>query len=124
MSYTASELLLFIAVILFMLGGILVLAGTIVLLARTRNKDVQTPFVVKDMTGAGDTFLAGLVAKFLETYSIPLGIQFGNECATEVVQKRVPDARLRMLTFFDEGVEYPVKDSIAELLQNVQRGAA
>jgi hypothetical protein len=42
MSYTASELLLFIAVILFVLGGILVLAGTIVLLARTRNKDVQT----------------------------------------------------------------------------------
>lgn len=43
---------------------------------------------VKDMTGAGDTFLAGLVAKYLETESVLEGIKFGNECATEVVQKR------------------------------------
>ena len=42
MSYTASELLLYIAVILFSLGGILVLAGTVVLLIRTRNKDIHT----------------------------------------------------------------------------------
>jgi hypothetical protein len=42
MSYTAYELLLFIAIILFSLGGILVLAGTIVLLIRTRNKDIHT----------------------------------------------------------------------------------
>lgn len=43
---------------------------------------------VKDMTGAGDTFMAGLVAKFLETGSIEEGIKFGNACATQVVQKR------------------------------------
>lgn len=43
---------------------------------------------VKDMTGAGDTFMAGLVCKFLQTSSIEDAIRFGNLCATEVVQKR------------------------------------
>ena len=43
---------------------------------------------VKDMSGAGDTFLAGLVAKYLETKDIRQAIVFANECATEVVQRR------------------------------------
>jgi len=43
---------------------------------------------IKDLSGAGDTFLAGLVAKYLETKDIIKAIKFANKCATEVVQKR------------------------------------
>ena len=43
---------------------------------------------VKDSSGAGDTFLAGLVVKYLETSDIASAIEFANECATNVVQHR------------------------------------
>jgi bifunctional ADP-heptose synthase (sugar kinase/adenylyltransferase) len=43
---------------------------------------------VIDVSGAGDTFLAGLVAKYLETLNIEKSIMFANECALKVVQKR------------------------------------
>ena len=43
---------------------------------------------VKDLTGAGDSFLAGLVSKYIETQSIGESIQYANECATKVVQQR------------------------------------
>ena len=43
---------------------------------------------VKDLSGAGDTFLAGLVSKYLETKDIKESIVFANECATKVVQLR------------------------------------
>jgi len=43
---------------------------------------------VKDMSGAGDTFLSGLVAKYLKTNNINKSIMFANECATKVVQQR------------------------------------
>lgn len=43
---------------------------------------------VKDQAGAGDTFLAGLVWKYVSTGSIDRAIQFANECATKVVAKR------------------------------------
>ena len=43
---------------------------------------------VKDMSGAGDTFLAGLVCEFLNTNDIAKAIIFANECATKVVQRR------------------------------------
>ena len=43
---------------------------------------------VKDMSGAGDTFLAGLVYNYLSTSDIEQAITFANECATKVVQKR------------------------------------
>jgi len=42
---------------------------------------------VKDVSGAGDTFLAGLVKKYLETEDITKSIIFANECSTKVVQK-------------------------------------
>jgi HK97 family phage portal protein len=79
----------------------------------------------KRYEGDRDGFISWMFEFFAqhEQYAIKQFLDLSVE-ATEVVQKRVPDARLRMLTFFDEGVEYPVKDSIAELLQNVQRGAA
>ena len=43
---------------------------------------------VKDVSGAGDTFLAGLVYGYLDTNSIYKAIQFAQECTTIVVQKR------------------------------------
>lgn len=43
---------------------------------------------VKDQTGAGDTFLAGLVWKYVTTVNIDAAITFANECATKVVTKR------------------------------------
>ena len=43
---------------------------------------------VKDVAGAGDTFIAGLVVKYSETQSIADSIDFANRCATLAVQKR------------------------------------
>lgn len=43
---------------------------------------------VKDMSGAGDTFMAGLVVKYLRTSDIISSIKYANICATNVVQKR------------------------------------
>ena len=43
---------------------------------------------VKDLAGAGDTFLAGLVSKYLETGDIDTSIKYANACATCVVQKK------------------------------------
>lgn len=42
---------------------------------------------VKDISGAGDTFLAGLVVEYLRTKSITQAINFAQECTTIVVQK-------------------------------------
>ncbi len=43
---------------------------------------------VQDLSGAGDTFLAGLVYKYCETKDIGRAITFANEVAAEVVQKQ------------------------------------
>ena len=43
---------------------------------------------IKDVSGAGDTFIAALSYKYLETNDIQESIKFGNECSTKVVQKR------------------------------------
>lgn len=43
---------------------------------------------IKDTSGAGDTFLAGLVVEYLKTRDIYQSIEFANECATQVVQKK------------------------------------
>jgi len=42
---------------------------------------------VKDVSGAGDTFMAGLVVKYTETLNIKKSIHFAQECTTKVVQK-------------------------------------
>jgi bifunctional ADP-heptose synthase (sugar kinase/adenylyltransferase) len=46
------------------------------------------PVSVKDVSGAGDTFLSGLVSKYLETKDIVTSLKFANKCATQVVQLR------------------------------------
>ncbi len=43
---------------------------------------------VRDTSGAGDTFLAGLVHSYLETDSIESAIKFANKCSTQIVQKK------------------------------------
>jgi len=43
---------------------------------------------IKDQVGAGDTFIAALVAKYLQTKNIDESISFANSCATYVVQQR------------------------------------
>lgn len=47
-------------------------------------KDVE----VKDMTGAGDTFISSLCYKFIKTNDLIESIKFANKCATIVVQQR------------------------------------
>ena len=41
---------------------------------------------IRDLTGAGDTFLAAFVTEFLSSQDVEKSIIFANECATEVVQ--------------------------------------
>ena len=43
---------------------------------------------IKDVSGAGDTFMAALTVEFLKTNDITKAIEFANECSTKVVQKR------------------------------------
>ena len=43
---------------------------------------------IMDISGAGDTFVAGFVKKYLDTDDISESIIFGNKCSAQVVQKR------------------------------------
>jgi bifunctional ADP-heptose synthase (sugar kinase/adenylyltransferase) len=43
---------------------------------------------IKDVSGAGDTFISGLVCEYIRTNNIVLAIKFAQECATKVVQKK------------------------------------
>jgi sugar/nucleoside kinase (ribokinase family) len=43
---------------------------------------------VKDVSGAGDTFLSGLVIEYINSgFDIDLAIKFAQECTTKVIQK-------------------------------------
>jgi D-beta-D-heptose 7-phosphate kinase/D-beta-D-heptose 1-phosphate adenosyltransferase len=56
-----------------------------------RYKDLVFPVPeveIKDAGGAGDTFIAALSMKYVETEDIFESIKFANECATMVVQKK------------------------------------
>ena len=55
-----------------------------------RWNDIEFPVdsvPVRDVSGAGDTFLAGLVRGYLQTGSIERGIELAQKCTTLVVQK-------------------------------------
>ena len=43
---------------------------------------------IKDLCGAGDTFLASLCAKYIKNHDIEASINYANECATKVVQMK------------------------------------
>jgi len=54
-----------------------------------KNNNYPVPSVeVKDTSGAGDTFLAALTKRYLETKNVESSIEFANNCSTKVVQKR------------------------------------
>ena len=48
------------------------------------NNDIE----VRDLSGAGDTFMASLVVSYLKTLDIERSIQYANEMASIVVQKK------------------------------------
>ena len=55
---------------------------------RYNGKDFPVKEVpVKDVSGAGDTFIAGLVRGYLDTQDIGSAIEFAQKCTTHVVQK-------------------------------------
>jgi len=43
---------------------------------------------IKDMSGAGDTFISGLVCEYVRSKDILKAILFAQDCATKVVQKK------------------------------------
>ena len=43
---------------------------------------------IKDVSGAGDTFIAALAVEYTKSQNIEKAILFANECATKVVQKK------------------------------------
>ena len=43
---------------------------------------------VKDVSGAGDTFISGLVVKYFQTNNIEESIKFANKCASKVVRQK------------------------------------
>lgn len=43
---------------------------------------------VKDLSGAGDTFMASLVVKYVETDDIIQSIRYANQCASKVVSQK------------------------------------
>lgn len=43
---------------------------------------------IRDISGAGDTFVAGFVKSMLQTNNIPISINYGNLCSSQVVQRR------------------------------------
>jgi bifunctional ADP-heptose synthase (sugar kinase/adenylyltransferase) len=43
---------------------------------------------VKDVSGAGDSFMAALVVKYFETRNIVESIKFANQCASKVVKQK------------------------------------
>lgn len=54
-----------------------------------RGKRYPTKKVeVKDVSGAGDTFISGLVVKFMETNDIIESIKYANKCASNVVTQK------------------------------------
>lgn len=54
-----------------------------------KNKNYPVDSVeVKDSSGAGDTFFAGLLIKYIETKDIEKSIIFANKCASKVVQEK------------------------------------
>ena len=43
---------------------------------------------IKDTSGAGDTFVAGLSVSYTKNKDIDVSIKFANSCATQVVQRK------------------------------------
>lgn len=62
-------------------------------LDKTGTAYKHTTFAVKpienaDVSGAGDTFVAGFTSKYLEINDIYKSIEYGNQCAGQVIQQK------------------------------------
>ena len=55
---------------------------------RGKNYSVKNKVKVSNVSGAGDTFLAGLVHEYIINNNIEKAIKFANKCASKVVQER------------------------------------
>ena len=44
--------------------------------------------IAQDLSGAGDTFLAALAVSMTRVGDVDTAIEYANECATKVVEKR------------------------------------
>lgn len=53
-----------------------------------KNYPVRKKVEVRDLSGAGDTFFAALVVRYVQTEDIRKSISFANECASEVVKHK------------------------------------
>ena len=56
-----------------------------------KYKDILYPVdlvEIRDNSGAGDTFISGLVVNYCKTSNIEESIKFANQCATVVVQQK------------------------------------
>jgi len=49
---------------------------------------IEEELEVRDLSGAGDTFLAGLVADYIKNSDIRTAIRFANRCAAWVVSQK------------------------------------
>ena len=49
---------------------------------------IEDEHEVRDLSGAGDTFLAGLVADYIKNADIRSAIRFANRCAAWVVSQK------------------------------------
>ena len=57
-------------------------------LNRTEPFPIEEEHPVRDLSGAGDTFLAGLVVEYIKEHNIGEAIRFANKCASWVVTQR------------------------------------
>jgi bifunctional ADP-heptose synthase (sugar kinase/adenylyltransferase) len=55
---------------------------------KTKRFPIEEEHEVRDLSGAGDTFLAAIVAKFIENNDICEAITFANKCAAWVVTQK------------------------------------
>lgn len=66
-----------------------------------KDKIYPVPKVeVKDVSGAGDTFLAGLACNYLQNKNIVDSIIFANQCATEAVSEKGVVSLSKVKTFY------------------------
>ena len=54
----------------------------------TQTFSIETEHEVRDLSGAGDTFLAGLVADYVKNNDICKAIRFANRCSAWVVSQK------------------------------------
>lgn len=59
-----------------------------VILDNERHFPIENKREIRDLSGAGDTFLAGLVASYIKNNDICKAIKFANKCASWVITQR------------------------------------